>query len=214
MKPKEIIIDNTLTIIQPMGYDYIIGEDPDKAGIKYEIRCWHGKPVAGSWPNPPVVSYYKKLIDNYGTGAIMAWQDKSLIGFLPFYPQNCGLSKVNCVCAPIDTTIEKINSTNLVPLDNLCLKTLEVQCLSVTRRLHRKGLGTAMSIYLIEWAKEQGWDKIQGWAFSDSHFIDAYKWLPSIHFWEKSGFQKEKSREMDIEGLGSNIHINDFSISF
>ena len=207
MEPKEILINNTSTIIRVMDNNYIIGEDQDKSGIKYEIKCWPGKPVAGSWPNSPVATYYKKLIDNYGTGAIMAWQNKSLVGFLAFYPQNCGIPKVNCVCAPIDITIEKINSTNLVPLVNLNPKILEVQCLSVTSRLYRKGLGTAMSIYLIEWAKEQGW------AFENAGFIDAYKWLPSIHFWEKSGFQKEKTREMDLGDLGSNVPVNDFSIS-
>lgn len=211
MKPKEIIVEDATIIIRLMDTEYTVGEDPEKAGIEYKIKCWPGKSVEGSWPNPPVVTYHRKLTEIYGASAITAWNNNSLIGFLPFYPLNCGLEKVNCVCAPIEMTIEKINNTNLVPLDKFNKKILEVQCLSVNHKYNRKGIGTAMSKYLIEWAKDKGWDKIQGWAFSESNFLDAYKWLPSVHFWQKSGFKIEKSRKMDMGDLG-NVSVSDFSI--
>ena len=176
MEPKEIRIDDVTVTIKAMDDSYVIGDDPEEAGIEYKIKCWPGKPVEGSWPNPSVAAYYRKLIDAYGSGAIMAWRNRSLLGFLPFYPYNCGLQRIHCVCAPVSSTVADIDHRRLIPFDALNPKILELECLSVDPGLYRKGLGTAMSCYLIEWAKAQGWEHIRGWAFADTDFIDAYRW--------------------------------------
>ncbi len=214
MEPKEILIDGTPTVIRPMDSNYIIGEDQNKAGVTFEIMCWPGKAVPNQWPNPPVVAYFKKVMDTYGTGAIMAWQGQTLVGFLPFMPLNCGLPEmVFCVCAPIEHTPEHISASTVVPLNELNPKVIKVQCLSVSKRLRRKGIGSAMVIYLIDWAKQQGWEKIQGWAFESSEIDDSYTWLPSIQFWEKSGFERGIARVFDPSDPGTNKPGFDFAIN-
>ncbi|MFP4460534.1 MAG: GNAT family N-acetyltransferase [Candidatus Zixiibacteriota bacterium] len=205
MKPNELTIDNSTITIKLMDNSYIIGTKFKKSGIDFKIKCC-------SESNPQVALYFQKLIGTYGTGAIMAWKNRSLIGFLPFYPLDCGIPKINCICGPVDISIGKMDSISLIPLNELKRKVLEVQCLSVNWNYYRKGIGTAMTKYLIKWAKFQGWNKIQGCAFSDNKFMDAYKWIPSIHFWQKSGFQIDKSEEKDMGELG-NVQMSDFSIN-
>ena len=51
MEPKTIQVDGVPTVIRTMEENYIVGEDPSKAGIEYAIKCWPGKNVPGVWPN-------------------------------------------------------------------------------------------------------------------------------------------------------------------
>lgn len=216
MKPKTIYVDDVRTEIRPMGNDYIIGDDPDAAGIIYSIKCWPGKRVPEQWPNAPIVAYFRKIMDAYGTGAITAWQGKKLIGFLPFMPINCGMPQMAfCVCAPFheQTPLKTIEEATPIPFDQLHPKIIKVQCASVSPDLYRKGIGSEMAGYLVEWAKTRGWEKIQGFAFSNADFSDAYKWLPSIHFWERSGFDKNEEETMNFGELGENVPVTNFTLS-
>jgi GNAT superfamily N-acetyltransferase len=196
-----------------MGEDYIVGANQDDAGIKLAIKCWPGRMIPGRWPNPSTVAYFKKVMDAYGTSAITAWQEEKLVGFLPFMPVNCGLPEmVFCVSAPNQTPEDRVASSTTVPFDELTPKILKVQCLSVSPRLYRKGIGTAMVHYLADWAGTRGWQKIQGWAFESPEIDDSYVWLPSVQFWEKSGFQRANARVFDPTHPGTNKPGFDFSI--
>jgi hypothetical protein len=54
-----------------------------------------------------------------------------------------------------------------------------------------------MARYLVDWAGELGWERLQGWAFAEPGIGEAYRWLPSIQFWEKAGYQRGKSCVFD-----------------
>jgi hypothetical protein len=217
MEPRTIYVDGVSTVIRPMGTDYIVGDDPGEAGVTYAIKCWPGKNIPGVWANPHIVAYFRKIMKAYGTSAITAWQDKTLVGFLPFMPVDCGMPEmVFCVIGsegeqPI---LERINSSDPTPFKQLTPKILKVQCASVAwnMNMYRKGLGSAMVRYLIDWAKENGWYKIQGWAFESPEIDDAYRWLPSIQFWEKSGFERRNARVFDPSSPGTNKPGFDFVI--
>lgn len=192
IKPQTILINQTPTVIRPMGDDYVVGDDPKKADVDYAIKCWPGKDVPDLWPNPPIAAYFRKVMAAYGSSAITAWQGRNLVGFLPFMPLNCGLPEmVFCVCAPTHTqpALEKINAAEPIPFEQLSPKVLKAQCASVNWRLYRQGIGSAMARYLVTWARVQGWERIEGWAFAQPDVDDAYIWIPSIQFWEKAGFE-------------------------
>ena len=215
MESRTIQVDGVPTVIRPMDENYVVGEDPCDAGITYAIKCWPGKNVPGEWPNPPIASYFRKIMKTYGTSAITAWQKNTLVGFLPFMPVNCGMPEmIFCVVAPerMQTPLERISSAEPIPFERLTPKVLKVQCASVSWSLYRKGIGSAMVRYLIQWAKEQGWERIEGWAFANSDVDDAYKWLPSIQFWEKAGFQRGSARVFDPSNPGTNKPGFDFAI--
>ena len=65
------------------------------------------------------------------------------------------------------------------------------------KNMYRKGIGSAMARYLVDWAREAGWERIEGWAFANPEENDAYVWIPSVQFWEKAGMQREQSRVFD-----------------
>jgi len=198
MKPKTIDIDGVPTEIRVMGSDYVVGDDPAESGVTYAIKCWPGRHVPGEWPNRPISTYFRKIMEAYGTSAITAWQEKKLVGFLPFMPADCGMPEVTmCVVCPEDkqTPMSEIEAALPVPFERLKSKTLKVHCASVGHNppMYRKGIGYAMLRYLVDWAKEQGWEKIEGWAFTDHSVDEAYKWIPSVQFWEKAGAKRGKA---------------------
>ncbi len=217
MNPQAILVDGVPTEIRPMGEDYVVGEDPAEAGIEYAIKCWPGKNEPGVWPNPPIAAYFRKIMKAYGASAITAWQGKSLVGFLPFMPVNCGMPEMLfCVVAPVDAqpSVESIQAAEAIPFEQLSPKVLKVQCASVAwnKDMYRKGIGTVMARYLVEWARENGWERIQGWTFGNPDIDDAYRWLPSIEFWEKADFQRGKARVFDPDSPHTNKPGFDFSI--
>lgn len=194
MDLRVIEMEGAAVTVRPMTSDYIIGDDPDKYGIRAEIGCAFNS----RWPNPVYAAYARKITDTYGIAGIMAWQDTSLVGYLPVIPMNCGMPPVpHCASVPIDDRADAIASAELIPFKELEQKILKVQCLSVAKRLHRKGVGSAMAQSLIDWSRDQGWERIQGWAFADADIDDSYRWLPSIDFWEKAGFTRGESCVFD-----------------
>ena len=217
MEAKTILVDGVPTTIRPMGEDYVVGDDPSEVGIEYAIKCWPGKNVPGEWPNRPIAAYFKKIIRAYGTCAITAWQDKSLVGFLPFMPINCGMPEMTfCVVAPEDkqTPLAAIVAAEPIPFEKLNPKVLKVQCASVAwnKNMYRKGIGSAMARYLVDWSRAQGWERIEGWAFAHSGVDDAYVWIPSIQFWEKAGFQKGDTPTFPSDDPNVNKPACEFSI--
>ncbi len=193
--PSTIKIEGIVAEIRPMDATYIVGDDGGASGVNVEIQCCLGH---AAWPNPPYVAYFRKLVEAYGSAAICAWQDSNLVGFLPFIPLDCGMLRLpHCISARIDDRAAEIRKATPTPFADLRDRTLKVQCLSVARRLQRRGIGTAMARELIDWARERGWHRVQGWAFADGTVDDSYRWLPSIQFWEGAGFERGIERVFD-----------------
>ncbi|MBT7162520.1 MAG: GNAT family N-acetyltransferase [Victivallales bacterium] len=212
MEPLELRTEDGAITIRPMAGDYIVGDDETQAEVRVEIQCCSGHAV---WPNPPYVAYFRRLFDAYGLAAVTAWQGRNLVGFLPAIPLRCGLPQLpHCVSAPIETRVEDIVGAIPTPFSELKPKVLRVQCLSVAGRLQRKGIGLAMARYLVDWARQTGWERIQGWAFAEADTGDAYRWLPSIQFWEKAGFQRGGSCVFDPTDPITNQSGFIFSVDF
>jgi GNAT superfamily N-acetyltransferase len=74
-------------------------------------------------------------------------------------------------------------------------KTLVVHCLMTGSSLQkenpyqRKGIATRMVRVLVEWAKANGWDRIEADSFEDLPIIYEGTGSAGHTFWEKSGFR-------------------------
>ena len=212
MEPKTIRLEDTEIVIRPMGLDYLIA-DMEPAGLTVELTC---RQFAEVWPNPTYVTYYRKLTNAYGAAAILAWQNRSVVGFLPFQPQAFGMPSLpGCIHyvateegdenGPPAQSIEKGTPT---PFEELPARTLVVHCVSVTPELRRHGLGTAMARYLVDWARAEGWERIQGSTFLSGD----WGWLPNVAFWEKAGFTRGTTEESTLEfgpSVGFHIDLNE-----
>ena len=208
MASKFVWIDGAETTIRPMGEDYLMADaEPD--GITVDLTC---RASAKAWPNPIYSVYYRKLTDAYGAAAILAWQDTAVVGFLPFKPHGFASALPHCIHyvpgeagVPDESELTAIQRATPVAFGDLDPKVLVVQCASVKPELRGKGLGTAMASYLVDWARERGWERIQGSAFIDGD----WGWLPNVEFWEGVGFTRGADAESTLEfGPSCGFHID------
>ena len=191
MEARAVTIEGISITVKPMGTDYIMADqEPD--GIEVAVAC-RAYAAPEKWPNPMYVTYYRKLTEAYGACAILAWQEKSVVGFLPFTPPGCGQRLPACVHYVDEEDMPGVQSFVPVPQESLSPKLLKTHCLSVKGPLRRKGLGSQMVGCLVEWARANGWERIEGWAFENGD----YGWVPNIEFWEHCGFRRGKARGWD-----------------
>ena len=193
MKPNDITLDGIPVAIRPMDAGYLMAE-PEPGGVEVAVACRvHAKPE--QWPNPMYATYYRKLTHAYGACAILAWLEQTIVGFLPFVPVECGIKLPACLHYVDEQAQAEVEAFSPIPKHDMEQRILEIHCLSVKKSMRRQGVGSRMVRYLVEWAKANEWQRIQGWAFAKSNF----GWLPDIAFWEKCGFKRGAPRGWDEE---------------
>ena len=186
-------------VIEPMTEDFILW------------RCLHGGPLAGRtievWPadgpdwskrravNLPLL---RKLIQTYGTCAILAKDGDLVAGSLRFYPKWL-FSMVDAgLCLQQDFPAgpsEDLAEMRFVPLDEIEDKALTVHCMMTSSPFQdenpyqRKGLGGRMVRTLIDWARPRGWLAIEAAAYEDLDVLYANTGQAGKRFWQKLGFR-------------------------
>jgi hypothetical protein len=176
-------------------------------------RCLHDGPLGPGtidrpaphpeidWPstqarNLPLLG---KLVETYGSCAILAKAGDDAVGTLRFYPKVlCEFGSGGAAfclqqrypAGPADDRAEG----PFPPPNALPDKTLFVHCLLVVApkedpgRYRRKGLATLMARELIRWAREQGWEAIEAHAYEEIPMLYAIAGVAGRRFWEKIGF--------------------------
>ncbi len=196
MRTHALTVHGDAIAIRPMGLDYIMAS-AEPAGVSVQLPC---RECSSVWPNPLYVEYYTQLTQAYGAAAILAWLDQAVVGVLPFRPLESGPRHFpHCFNyvpeEPGDPDLAAVQGSPPIPFEELESRTLVVQCASVRPDLRRTGLGTAMATCLLDWATENGWDRIQGSAFVEGD----WNWLPGVAFWEKAGFTRGTEEESTLE---------------
>jgi len=193
-------------IIEPMGEDFILW------------RCLHGGPLNAKtiespqahpdidWPltrarNVPLI---KKLMQIYGTCAIVARDGAKVVGTLRFYPKAlCEFGEGGAAfclqqrypAGPADDLVER----DFPPLPRLSEKTLFVHCLMIASpadepgRYRRRGLATQLAHELIRWAQGRGWQAIEANAYEEIPWLYAVSGVAGRRFWKKLGFRTAAS---------------------
>jgi len=184
---EERVID-----IRPMNDDFILW------------RCLHRGPHTAQtleqWPPQEThwqgqrainVPLLRRLIDTYGTCAMLAWDNGTVVGFLRFYPKAvCSLPDAGGMCmqqghpaGPAESLV-----AHLPTLEEIEDKTLSVHCFMTSTPLQRKGLATMMARALLEWARASGWTAIEAVAYEDLEVLYAVTGQAGEGFWRKLGF--------------------------
>lgn len=199
--------------VEPMREDFILW------------RCLHGGPlnrrtidapapgIEVDWPfvrarNLPLL---RRLIQTYGSCAILARDGEDVVGTLRFYPKAlCSFSEGAGFClqqrypaGPRDDMAD-----GGVPfLKDMPDKTLFVHCLMVAappgdpQRYRRKGLASRMALELISWAESGGWAAIEAAAYEELPMLYAISGAAGRRFWEKLGFRvSRRDTETAISG--------------
>jgi len=193
-----------MTEIKPMTEDFILW------------RCLHGGPHTGAtledwsenetgWPthraiNVPVLG---KLMQTYGTCAMLAWDADRVVGFVRFYPTVLlSFQEAGGMClqqshpaGPSDRLVHR----RFPPLDEIEDKQLTVHCAMTCRPYKdaaegkkvgaRQGIGQKLVKGLIEWARQHGWKRIVRRAHADLDCMYGIYGGGGKAFWEKAGFK-------------------------
>jgi GNAT superfamily N-acetyltransferase len=195
---EETMIEDV--VVEPMTEEFILW------------RCLHSGPLSrdtiDQWPpasampweryrerNAPLL---RKLTRTYGTCAIIARDGDRIVGQLRFYPKAvCDMEGAGGLClqqdypsGPADDFAER----DFPAPAQTETRTLAVHCLMTGSSLQkenpyqRKGVGTRMVRTLIQWAKTNGWDRIEADSFEDIPIIYEITGSAGHTFWEKLGF--------------------------
>jgi len=187
-------------VIEPMTETFILW------------RCLHSGPLSLSaihrWPSASQIDWEQyrtrnipllvKITRTYGACAILARIGERIVGQLRFYPRviwdMCSAGEM-CLQqdypnGPADDFVD----TEFPPLERIEDRTLAVHCLMTGSPLQeenpfqRKGIGTRMVRFLIQWAKTNGWEHIEVDAFEDIPIIYEMTGSAGYNFWQKLGF--------------------------
>ncbi len=200
-------------VIRPMTSDMILW------------RCLHNGPLtAASVERPPQgqgmdwalhretnVPLLQKLIDTYGTCAMLAWDGDAVVGFVRFYPKVVAqMEEAGQLCLQQswpNGPSAKLAEQPFPPKERLADKTLMVHCLMTgspkneSNPYQRVGLGTALTKALLAWARAQGWDRIEATAYEDVDAVYRITGQAGREFWERLGFLATRvSKETEMTG--------------
>jgi hypothetical protein len=195
---ESIMIEDV--VVEPMTEEFIVW------------RCLHDGPLArdtiDQWPSAstmPWVCYrdrntplLMKLTRTYGSCAIIARDGDQIVGHLRFYPKSvCDMEGAGGLCLQQDSPagpVEDFADSDFPDPAQIEDKTLVVHCLMTgspqqkENPYQRKGIGTRMVRALIEWAKVNGWERIEADSFEDIPIIYEITGSAGHTFWEKLGF--------------------------
>lgn len=176
-------------------------------------RCLHDGPLArgtiDQWPSAstlPLERYRDRntpllvnLTRTYGCCAILARDGDQIVGCLRFYPKAvCDMEGAGGLCLQQDPPggpADDFADRGFPDPAQIEDKTLVVHCLMTGSPLQkenpyqRKGIATRMVRALIEWAKANGWDRIEADSFEDLPIIYEGTGSAGHTFWEKLGFR-------------------------
>ena len=184
MKEKRIELKTSGTVVlEPMVKSFILPAGEGRCPANCDMRIG-GELV----PTENFRILNEKMIERYGTTAILAIDNDLVIGFVNFHPTWCPHFDL-CQDEQIDEAMEHLNEIDNPPLRHD--SALHVRCLMVKRQYRGNNLAVALLDYLKEWAKANGWKKIvaNGCVFSGRA---QYQWLvapkPPKPVWERAGF--------------------------
>jgi len=198
MRKKDIIMEDV--VVEPMTEEFILW------------HCLHGGPLScytiDQWApdsQMPWERYRKrniplleKLTRIYGACAIVARDGGRIVGQLRFYPKAVLDMKGSAgFCLQQDYSAgpaDDFAGNDFPPLAQVKDKTLVVHCLMTgspqqkENPHQRKGIGSRMVRTLIQWAKENGWERIEANSFEDVPIIYEITGCAGHTFWKKLGF--------------------------
>jgi GNAT superfamily N-acetyltransferase len=188
-------------VVEPMTEEFVLW------------RCLHSGPVTretvDQWPSGIEMPWGRyrtrnvplllKLCRTYGSCAIVARDGDQVVGCLRFYPKAvCDMEGAGGPCLQQDPPggpVDDFADSDFPAPAEIEDKTLVVHCLMTGSPLQkenpyqRKGIATRIVTTLIEWAKANGWDRIEADSFEDLPIIYEGTGSAGHSFWEKLGFR-------------------------
>jgi GNAT superfamily N-acetyltransferase len=122
--------------------------------------------------------FFSEVRDKYGNCVLFAWDDGKIVGFLIFLPKPVA-KKMGLKPMP-DSDRQRAS------------KTLVYACMQVVPEYQGKGLGTKLVRFLVDWAKSNGWSRIEVNRVARGTDDEDWRWSWALPKWERRGFRIAK----------------------
>jgi GNAT superfamily N-acetyltransferase len=198
-KISEVLKMNDDIVIKPMDKGFILWRCLHYGGLSAGSidssfpEGWDGNHYRAI--NVPVL---EKIIDTYGSCAILAWAGEKVIGSLRFYPKWMFGEDQQGLCMQQDYPHgpgEQLLTMDFLALTDLAGRTLRIHCMMVGPALkgdnpyRRRGLGSRMVEVLHNWARDRGWGALEATAYESLDIVYDTFGQAGREFWEKLNFR-------------------------
>jgi GNAT superfamily N-acetyltransferase len=193
MERQSLELNGNQLSMKLMDSSYIMCEDEERHNVMVDVGCRYMSPC---WPNPLYSAYYRKILSTYSVGPVLIWIGKRIVGFLPMSVLDCSVPELPlCIHysggisygAERHIDLAMIEKALPQPFSQLERKEIRIGCMNVHPTLKGRNLGELMIHYMVNWARENGWDRVIARATLDGEPLSFY---PTHSFWLRAGFKQ------------------------
>ncbi|MFC1650898.1 GNAT family N-acetyltransferase [Candidatus Latescibacterota bacterium] len=136
--------------------------------------------------------FLARLIDTYGSCAMLAIEGNSVVAHVRFYPKII-LDRFEFCCHVSDYAI----TSEMVEMDLPEIKTpadrnLKINCFLVDKAYRGQGLSGDLITAIVEWAGSNGWNTVSALAAHDNYWLSLQMCIPKLNTYQKLGFEMKK----------------------
>lgn len=137
--------------------------------------------------------YFTRLIDAYGSCAMLALDGGLVVGHARFYPQVICEKYQFCCQDPKNAITQDMVDTVLPAIENPEDRILRVNCFLVHKDYRGQGLTHLLIANIIEWAETHKWKIVRAYASPDDYKFSYCICAPMLRSYIKHGFRKIKT---------------------
>ena len=134
--------------------------------------------------------FLSRLIDAYGSCAMLAMEGESVVAHTRFYPQIIYDQFNFCCHDPKYAITQEMVGMKLPSLTNLSDRVLRITCFFVHKDYRGQGLSHKLIDAILEWAKNNTWKSLQCFAYPDNYWLSSEMCTPMLRTYSKHGFRK------------------------
>jgi GNAT superfamily N-acetyltransferase len=134
--------------------------------------------------------FLARLVDAYGSCAMLAMEDDSVVAHARFYPQIIYNQFKFCCQDPNHAITQEIAEMELPPLANQAERILRITCFFVHKDYRGQGLSHKLIDAILKWAKNNSWKSVRCFAYLDNYWLASEMCTPMLRTYSKHGFKK------------------------
>jgi len=134
--------------------------------------------------------FLTRLINTYGSCAMLAMEGDSVVAHARFYPQILYDQVKICCQDPNQAITQQMVEMDFPPIENPADRTLKIACFFVHKDYRGQGLSHKLIDAILEWAKNNAWKSVRCLASSGNYWLASEMCTPMLRTYSKHGFKK------------------------
>lgn len=134
--------------------------------------------------------FLTRLVDAYGSCAMLAMEDDSVVAHARFYPQIIYDQFKFCCQDPNYAITQEIANMELPQLTHQAERILRITCFFVYKDYRGQGLSHKLIDAVLNWAKNNSWKRVRCFAYLDNYWLSSEMCTPMLRTYSKHGFKK------------------------